>query len=43
MRPYLKNKIKIKGLGGMAVVADHLPYMSEALGSIPGSPKTKKP
>jgi hypothetical protein len=33
IRPYLKAKIKTKGLRGMAQVVDHLPRMCPAMGT----------
>jgi hypothetical protein len=42
VRPYLKNKLNLKGLKGMAQVVEHLPSKCNALSSKPSATKEKK-
>jgi hypothetical protein len=42
MRPYLKNKLKEKGLGDMAEMVEHLFSKCEDMSSIPSTKKKKK-
>jgi hypothetical protein len=42
MRPYLKNKIQTKGLGGVTSVVEFLPSMLETWGSIYSSGKKER-
>jgi hypothetical protein len=41
-RPHLKNKLKAKGLGGVAQMVDHLNSKHKALSSIPSTTKKKE-
>jgi hypothetical protein len=42
VRPYLKNKLNLKGLKGMAQVVEHLPSKCNALSSKLSTTKNKQ-